>query len=113
MAGTQHFSPRDIQFQLAYDRGQCTETSYLKHWTLFYQIFLSASHAIKQYLKNKRLGNTIFVKSNIKLYVKITNGKLSRKVCLATFFLNHVKELELSHNCSKRQVKAWGRFFLQ
>ena len=27
---------------------------------------------------------------------------------------NHVKELELSHNCEKRQVrqvKAWGRFF--
>ena len=30
MAGTQHFSPGDIQFQLVYDRGQCAETSYLK-----------------------------------------------------------------------------------
>ena len=30
MAGTQHFSPGDIQFQLVYDRGQCAESSYLK-----------------------------------------------------------------------------------
>ena len=30
MAGSQHFSPGDIQFQLVYDRGQCAETSYLK-----------------------------------------------------------------------------------
>ena len=22
------------------------------------------------------------------------------------------QELELSHNCAKQQVKAWGRFFL-
>ena len=29
MAGTQHFSPGDIQFQLVYDRGQCTESSHL------------------------------------------------------------------------------------
>ena len=27
------------------------------------------------------------------------------------FPFNHVKELELSHNCAKPQVKAWGRFF--
>ena len=31
MEGTQHFSPGDIQFQLVYDRGQCAETSYIKH----------------------------------------------------------------------------------
>ena len=30
MAGSQHFSPGDIQFQLIYDRGQCAESSYLK-----------------------------------------------------------------------------------
>ena len=29
MAGSQRFSPGDIQFQLVYDRGQCAETSYL------------------------------------------------------------------------------------
>ena len=29
MAGTQHFSPGDIQFQLLYDRGQRAESSYL------------------------------------------------------------------------------------
>ena len=29
------------------------------------------------------------------------------------FPCNHVKELELGHNCAKRQVKAWGGFFLQ
>ena len=29
------------------------------------------------------------------------------------FPFNHVKELELSHNCAKRQVKAWADFFLQ
>ena len=29
MAGTQHFSPSDIQFQLVYDRGQYAESSYL------------------------------------------------------------------------------------
>ena len=30
------------------------------------------------------------------------------------FPFNHVKELELGHNCAKRQVKAvaWRRFFL-
>ena len=27
------------------------------------------------------------------------------------FPFNHVKELEINHNCPKRQVKAWGRFF--
>ena len=25
------------------------------------------------------------------------------------FPFNHVKELEFSYNCAKRQVKAWGR----
>ena len=29
MAGSQHFSPGDIQFQLVYDMGQCAESSYL------------------------------------------------------------------------------------
>ena len=29
MAGNQHFSPANIQFQLVYDRGQCAESSYL------------------------------------------------------------------------------------
>ena len=29
------------------------------------------------------------------------------------FPFNHVKELELSNNCAKLQVKTWGRFFLQ
>ena len=33
MAGTQHFSPGDIQFQLVYDKGQCAESSYLKYKT--------------------------------------------------------------------------------
>ena len=59
----------------------------------------------KLYVRTKRLGNSIFVKSNIKLFVEFTNGNLSQK------FVDHVKELELSHNCAKRQVKAWGRFF--
>ena len=27
------------------------------------------------------------------------------------FPFNYVKELELSHNCAKRQVKAWADFF--
>ena len=27
------------------------------------------------------------------------------------FPFNHVKELDLGHNCAKRQVKAWGRSF--
>ena len=27
------------------------------------------------------------------------------------FPFNHEKELDLSHNCAKRQVKAWDRFF--
>ena len=30
MAGTQHFSQGDNQFQLVYDRGQCADSSYLK-----------------------------------------------------------------------------------
>ena len=29
MAGTQHFSRGDVQFQLVYDRGQCADSSYL------------------------------------------------------------------------------------
>ena len=28
-----------------------------------------------------------------------------------TFFFNHMKELELSCNCAKRQIKTWGNFF--
>ena len=30
MAGSQHFSPGDIQFQLVFDRGQCAASSYTK-----------------------------------------------------------------------------------
>ena len=30
---------------------------------------------------------------------------------MAHFPFNQVKELDISHNCAKRQVKAWGRFF--
>ena len=30
---------------------------------------------------------------------------------MVNFPFNHVKELELSHNCATRQVKAWGRLF--
>ena len=30
MAGSQHFSPGDIQFQIVYERGPCAESSYLK-----------------------------------------------------------------------------------
>ena len=30
---------------------------------------------------------------------------------MVRFLFNHVKELELSHNCAKRQVKGCGRFF--
>ena len=33
--------------------------------------------AIKLYVRTKRLGNSIFVKSNIKLCVEFTNGNLS------------------------------------
>ena len=40
MAGTQHFSPDDIQFQLVYDRGQCAESSYLnKTGSKFSELF--------------------------------------------------------------------------
>ena len=73
-----------------------------------------AQSLIEQTLRTKRLGNSIFVKSNIKLFIQFTNGNLSRKFFEhGTFPFNHVKVLELSHNCAKRQVKAWGRFFLQ
>ena len=39
MTGSQHFALGDIQFQLVYDRGQCAESSYLKH--LYYRIAMS------------------------------------------------------------------------
>ena len=62
--------------------------------------------------KDKRLGNSIVVKSNIKLSVEYTNNNLSREfVEHALNFFNHVKELKISHKCVKRQIKAWGRFF--
>ena len=68
--------------------------------------------AIKQFLRIRRLGNSIFVKSNIKVFVEFTNGSLSRKFAQhGTFCFNNVKELELSHSCAKRHVRAWGRFF--
>ena len=35
--------------------------------------------AIKSYVRTKHLGNSNFVKSNIKLFVEFTNGNLSRK----------------------------------
>ena len=35
--------------------------------------------AIKLYVRTKRLGTSIFVRSNIKLFVEFTNGNLSRK----------------------------------
>ena len=73
--------------------------------------------AIKLQVRTKRLGNSIFVKSNIKLFVEFTNGNLSRKfVDHGTFSFpsNTWNSLhELSHSCAKQQVKAWGRFFLQ
>ena len=54
------------------------------------------------------LGNSVFVKSNIKLSVEFTNDNLSRKfVEHGTFPFNHI---ELSHNCAKRRVKAWADF---
>ena len=60
----------------------------------------------------KRPGNSIFIKSNIKLFVQFTNGNLSRKFLWhGTFFFNHMKEMEPNHNGAKRQVKASARFF--
>ena len=35
--------------------------------------------AIKHYVRIKRLGNSIFVESNTKLFVEFTNRNLSRK----------------------------------
>ena len=47
-------------------------------------------------LRTKRLGITIFVKSNVKLFIQFTNGNLSRKfVEHDKFPFNHVKMLEL------------------
>ena len=72
----------------------------------------SSQTEIKLYARIGRLGDNIFVKSNTKFFVEFTNGNLSRKfVEHGTFPFNHVKELELSHNCAKRQIKSWGRFF--
>ena len=36
---------------------------------------------------------------------------LESLLSMVHFPFNRVKELEVSHNCAKRQVKAWGRFF--
>ena len=63
------------------------------------------------YARTKCLGNSIFIKSNIKLFVEFTNGNLSRKFGVhGAFPFNHMNELELSYNCAKEHVKAWGRF---
>ena len=62
------------------------------------------------YIRIKHLGNSIFVKSNIKLFFEFTNGNLSQKFAEYGTFFNHEKELLLSRNFAKRQVKAWGRF---
>ena len=35
MAASQHFSPGDVQFQLVYDRGQFSESSYLNRLPIF------------------------------------------------------------------------------
>ena len=35
---------------------------------------------------------------------------LDSLACMVHFPLNHMNELELSYNCAKRHVKAWGRF---
>ena len=68
--------------------------------------------AIKVYARTECLDNSVFVKSNIKLSVEFTNGNLSRKFFEHdTFSFQHVKELELSHNFAKWQVKAWDRLF--
>ena len=45
----------------------------------------------------------------IKLFVELRNGYLSL-ACMVHFPFNHMNELELSYNCAKRHVKAWGRF---
>ena len=67
-----------------------------------------------RYVRTKRLDNSIFVKSNVKLS---SNSQLAIYVeslsSMVQFPFNHVKELELSNNCAKQQVKAWDRFFLQ
>ena len=58
------------------------------------------------------MGNSIFIESNVKPFIEFTNVNLSRKfVEHGTFTFDHVKELELSRNCAKWQVKACGRFF--
>ena len=60
----------------------------------------------------KRFGGKVFINSNIELFVKFTNEALSLKFVLnvSTFF-NYVKELQLSHKSTKRQIKAWDTFF--
>ena len=35
---------------------------------------------------------------------------LESLACMVHFPFNHMNELELSYNCAKRHVKAWGRF---
>ena len=41
---------------------------------------------IKQYIRIKHLGNSIFIKSNIKLFVEFTNGNLFRKFAWHVIF---------------------------
>ena len=35
MAGSQHFYPCDIQFQVVFDKGQCVDSSYLNQQDAF------------------------------------------------------------------------------
>ena len=69
-------------------------------------------NAIKLYVRNKTFGQSLnqvsyfWSNSQVAIYLESLSS-------MVHFPFNHVKEFELSHNCVKRQVKAWGRFFLQ
>ena len=68
--------------------------------------------AIKLYVRTKRLGNSSSLNqisnfsSNSKMAIYLES--LSS---LVHFPFNHVKELELSHNCAKRKSKLGADFF--
>ena len=47
-----------------------------------------------------------FIELQMVIYLKSLSS-------MVHFPFDHMKELELGHNCAKQQVKAWGRFFLQ
>ena len=67
--------------------------------------------AVKQCVRIKRLDNSIFVKSNIKLLVEFTKGNLSRNLLSMLHFFNHVKELELSDTVLNGKSKLTADFF--